>query len=81
MSTGKSSYDEQVALINEKVRQEVVGKTVSKGEMISTFLFGGSDIVMVFERQSNVNITATVGVHYPVRSQYAYSNIAKLLSF
>jgi hypothetical protein len=63
------------------VRQEVVGKTVSKGEMISTFLFGGSDIVMVFERQSNVNITATVNVHYPVRSQYAYSNIAKLLSF
>jgi hypothetical protein len=23
----------------------------------------------------------TVGVHYPVRSQYAYSNIAQLLSF
>ena len=57
------SYEEQVALLNEKVRKEVVGKTVSKGEMISTFLFGGSDIVMVFERQSNVNITATVGVH------------------
>ena len=75
------SYDEQVRLLNEKVRKEVVGKTVLKGEMISTFLFGGSDIVMVFERQSNVNITATVGVHYPIRSQYAYSNIAKLLSF
>jgi len=75
----KLSYDEQVALINEKVQKEVVGKTVSKGDMISTFLFGGSDIVMVFERQSNVNITATTGVHYPVRSQYAYSNIAKLL--
>lgn len=73
------SYDEQVALLNEKVHREVVGKTVSKGEMISTFLFGGSDIVVVFERQSNVNITATVGVHYPVRSQYAYSNISKLL--
>lgn len=75
------SYDEQVALINEKVRKEVVGKTVAKGEMISTFLFGGSDIVMVFERQSNINITATVGVHYPIRSQYAYSNIDKLLPF
>jgi hypothetical protein len=25
-----------------------------------------------------VNITATVGVHHPIRSQYAYSNIAKL---
>jgi phosphatidylserine decarboxylase len=73
------SYNEQVALLNEKVRQEVVGKTVAKGDMISTFLFGGSDLVMVFERRSNVNITATVGVHYPVRSQYAYANIAQLL--
>ena len=75
------SYEEQVALLNEKVHKEVVGKTVSKGEMISTFLFGGSDIVMVFQRQSNVNVTAKVNVHYPVRSQCAYSNIAKLLPF
>jgi len=75
------TYNEQVTLLNEKVRKELVGKTVSKGEMISTFLFGGSDIVMVFERQSNVNITATAGVHYPIRSQCAYSNIAKLRSF
>lgn len=48
--------------------------------MISSFLVGGSDIVLVFERQSNVNITAQVGVHYPVRSQYAYANISKLLT-
>ena len=75
------SYDEQVALLNKKVQKEVVGKKISKGDMISTFLFGGSDIVMVFERKSNVNITATVGVHYPIRSQYAYSNIAKLQRF
>ncbi len=74
------SYDQQVKLINEKIQSEVVGRTVSKGDMISSFLFGGSDIVMVFERNSNVNITATVGVHYPVRSQYAYSNIAKLIA-
>ena len=76
--TGRT-YDEQVGLLNEKVRKEVVGKTVAKGDMISTFLFGGSDIVVVFERQSNVNITANVGIHYPVRSQCAYSNIGKLL--
>ena len=74
------SYEQQVKLINEKIHSEVVGRTVSKGDMISSFLFGGSDIVMVFERSSNVNITATVGVHYPVRSQYAYSNIAKLIA-
>ena len=61
--------------MNEMIREEVVEKKVAKGDMISTFLFGGSDIVMVFERKSNVNVTATAGVHYPVRSQYAISNI------
>jgi hypothetical protein len=30
---------------------------------------------MVFERKVNVNVAATVNVHYPVRSQYAISNI------
>jgi phosphatidylserine decarboxylase len=74
------SYDEQVALINARVAAELVGRRVAKGEMISSFLFGGSDIVMLFERQSNVNITAIAGVHYPVRSQYAVSNIATLLA-
>lgn len=73
------SYEEQVDLLNEKVAAELHNKPVKKGDMISTFLFGGSDIVLVFERQSNVNITAQVGVHYPVRSQYAYANIGKLL--
>jgi phosphatidylserine decarboxylase len=73
------SYEEQVDVMNEWVQKEVVGTMVNKGDMFSSFLFGGSDIVMVFERQSNVNITATVGVHYPVRSQCAYANIAKLL--
>jgi phosphatidylserine decarboxylase len=57
------SYEEQVALINARLQSEVVGRTVRKGEMISSFLFGGSDIVMVFERRSNVSITAQVGVH------------------
>lgn len=74
------TYEQQVKLINEKVHAEVVGKKVSKGDMISSFLFGGSDLVMVFERKANVNITAQVGVHYPVRSQYAYSNIGKLIT-
>ena len=72
-------YDQQVALLNKKVASELVGKTVKKGDMISSFLFGGSDIVLIFERQANVNITAQVNVHYPIRSQYAYSNIAELL--
>lgn len=72
------SYEEQVARINTRLQEEVVDKTVRKGEMISTFLFGGSDIVMVFDRDSAVNITAQPGVHYPIRSQLAVSNIGKL---
>lgn len=40
------------------------GVTLTKGEEISYFQFGGSDICLVFQRQSNVNITAAVGTHY-----------------
>lgn len=41
-----------------------VGRTLRKGEEISYFQFGGSDIVMLFEAKSNVSITATDGRHY-----------------
>ncbi|WP_305155078.1 phosphatidylserine decarboxylase, partial [uncultured Duncaniella sp.] len=40
------------------------GTTIRKGEEISYFQFGGSDIVVMFERASNVSITAMPGVHY-----------------
>ncbi len=42
------------------------GVTLQKGEEISYFQFGGSDIVTVYERASNVEITAFPGVHYKV---------------
>ena len=42
------------------------GKVLRKGEEISYFQFGGSDIVMVFEAACNVNFTARPGVHYKV---------------
>jgi|GEM_PF-260638 len=72
-------YAQQVALLNKKLKKELVGRHLGKGEMFSFFQFGGSDIVMVFERMANVNITATTGVHYPIRSQQAISNIKELL--
>lgn len=40
------------------------GRTLRKGEEISYFQFGGSDIVMVFEASSNVSFTAQPGAHY-----------------
>ena len=42
------------------------GQTLQKGDEISYFQFGGSDIVMVFERASNVCILAQQGVHHCV---------------
>ncbi len=47
------------------------GVTLRKGEEISYFQFGGSDIVMVFERASNVSITAQPGVHYRTGTRIA----------
>lgn len=47
------------------------GVTLQKGEEISYFQFGGSDIVMVFERKSNVNFTTHQGVHNLVGRQIA----------
>lgn len=47
------------------------GTRLRKGEEISYFQFGGSDIVMVFQRDSNVSITAQPGVHYRVGTRIA----------
>ena len=69
------SYSKQVEMINRKIADQVeAGWVLDKGDMFSYFQFGGSDCVVVFERQANVNITAQVGVHYPIRSQYGVAN-------
>ena len=69
------SYQEQVARVNHKIQQELLGKHLKKGEMFSYFQFGGSDCVVVFERKANINVTAQVNTHYPIRSQYAFANV------
>ncbi len=40
-----------------------VGATLAKGEEFGYFAFGGSDIVVMFEKDK-VKITAQVGTHY-----------------
>ena len=47
------------------------GRTLHKGEEISYFQFGGSDIVTVYQEASNVSITACPGVHYKVGTRVA----------
>ena len=42
------------------------GIALRKGEELSYFQFGGSDIILVFEARSNVSLTAQVGTHYKV---------------
>ncbi|KAH9855379.1 phosphatidylserine decarboxylase-domain-containing protein [Lenzites betulinus] len=48
-------------------------KYIEKGQEISHFQFGGSDIVMVFQRDAKVNFTATRDVHYAFGKQVAVS--------
>lgn len=47
------------------------GTPLRKGDEISYFQFGGSDIVIVFQRDSNVSITAQPGVHYKAGTRIA----------
>lgn len=48
-----------------------VGRTLFKGEEISYFQFGGSDICMAFQEKSNVSFTAQPGVHYKAGTKIA----------
>ena len=48
-----------------------VGVTVRKGEELSYFQFGGSDIILLFENASNVSITAHNKQHYKMGTKIA----------
>ena len=47
------------------------GETVTKGQELSYFQFGGSDCVMVFQKDANVTFTADIGTHYNFGKQVA----------
>ncbi len=57
--------------VSSVVMTAEVGVTVRKGEELSYFQFGGSDIIVVFEAKSNVSITAQVGTHYKMGTRIA----------
>ena len=42
----------------------VEGAYLNKGDEFGYFLFGGSDIILLFEERSNITINAAPGVHY-----------------
>jgi len=60
-----------MAQVSSIILTAEVGQTLRKGEEISYFQFGGSDIVLVFESKSNVSVTAQVGTHYKVGNRIA----------
>ena len=47
------------------------GVTLRKGEEVSYFQFGGSDIIVLFEAKSNVSFTAQPNVHYKMGTRIA----------
>ena len=55
-----------MAQVSSVILTAEVGVTLRKGEEISYFQFGGSDIIVLFEASSNVNLTAQVGNHHKV---------------
>lgn len=59
----------QVSSVNfEDIVQ--VGITYEKGDMLGTFLFGGSDFVMVFQKKAGFEITAEVNKHHLMGEKY-----------
>ncbi len=41
-----------------------VGVTLAKGEEFGYFTFGSSDIIVIFDADSRIKITAEIGTHY-----------------
>ena len=53
-----------------------VGVTLRKGEELSYFQFGGSDVIVLFEAKSDVRFTAQPGVHYKMGTKIALAGSA-----
>ncbi|GBC08543.1 hypothetical protein RclHR1_00820010 [Rhizophagus clarus] len=65
-------------VIPDCIKQKAKDKAeVKKGEEISYFQFGGSDIVLLFQAQSKVKILAKEKQHYRVGEQIAIAHVAE----
>ena len=65
-----------MAQVSSVVLKCKVGDTLEKGEEISYFQFGGSDIVLVFQKDANVTYTANRDSLYRVGQQIAVADPA-----
>jgi len=55
------------------------GDVVEKGQEVSYFQFGGSDYILVFEKGSQVDITAQEGTHYLTGQQIGTGKVPTLV--
>lgn len=60
-----------MAQVSSVILTAEVGGTLRKGEEISYFQFGGSDIIVLFESKSNVSFTAQPNTHYKMGTRIA----------
>lgn len=60
-----------MAQVSSVVLSVKAGDEVKKGDELSYFQLGGSDIVMVFEKKANVKFTASPNQHYNFGQQVA----------
>ena len=60
----------QVSSVNLLVEE---GQRIEKGDEISNFYFGGSDIVLVFEEKACIEFEADIDTHYRVGETLAVS--------
>ncbi|CAB4479489.1 uncharacterized protein OCT59_005776 [Rhizophagus irregularis] len=66
-----------MAQVSSVVLSVKEGDEVKKGDELSYFQFGGSDIVLLFQAQSKVKILANEHKHYRVGEQIAIAHIAE----
>lgn len=55
----------------------VPGAKVEKGDMLGCFLFGGSDIVMLFQKGVDFTLTAKEGVHLLMGEEYGRLSLSR----
>ncbi len=53
------------------------GAALRKGEELSYFQFGGSDVVALFESKSSIKFSAETGVHYDMGTKIAEAQLAR----
>ena len=55
----------------------ILNNMIEKGDPLGYFMFGGSDIVMIFSEDLDFNLTAEADEHYNMGEEYGRIHISK----